>query len=189
MKLKPNIKNINSEFIAQVVPQLNSLKYYALRMTRNSDDSEDLLQDTLLSAFRFFNKYAKGTNIKAWLLKIMKNTFINNYRKRIKQPQHINYEDVLSFYETVKPEEVLIGKPQSDAFADSLDDKVFNALSVLPDNFRTIVFLSDIEGYSYKEISEFVDCPVGTVRSRLHRARKILYASLFKYARNNAYLS
>lgn len=188
--MEPKIikKQKHSEFNTEVIPQLNSLKSYALSMTKDLANSEDLIQDTLMNAFRFFHKFEKGSNIKAWLFKIMQNTFINNYRKKVKQPSQINYDDVLNFYEVIKSDDVISGKHQEDALSNTLDDEVFNALSILPDDFRTIVFLSDIEGYTYQEISEFVDCPIGTVRSRLHRTRKILYASLFNYARNKSYL-
>jgi RNA polymerase sigma-70 factor (ECF subfamily) len=177
-----------SGFESEIVPQLNSLKNYALKMTRDFDESEDLVQNTLLKAFRFFGSFQKGSNIKAWLFAIMTNSFINNYRKKNKQPFKIDYDDVQNFYEKIKSEEVKIAHYQNDAFSNILDDDFTDAISKLPDEFRTIIFLSDIEGYSYKEIADFVDCPVGTVRSRLHRARKILYNLLYKYALQNGFV-
>ncbi len=179
----------NSDFNAEVIPHLSSLKNYALKLTNDLDDSEDLLQETLLKAFRFFDNYEKGSNAKAWLFKIMHNSFINEYRKKIKQPFKVDYDDVQNFYENIKSEEVTTQHYTQDEFYNVLDDEIVNALANLPDDFRTIVFLSDIEGYSYKEISEFVDCPIGTVRSRLHRTRKILYALLYKYALENSYVT
>ncbi len=172
-------------FESEIVPHTDSLKSFALKMTNDPDDAEDLVQDTLLKAFRFFDKFEKSTNAKAWLFQIMKNSFINNYRKSNKEPNKVDYEDVQNFYETIKPDDVKMKHYEGDAFSDILDDEIANALSVLPDDFRTIIFLSDIEGYSYEEIADFMDCPIGTVRSRLHRARKMLYALLYQYAQNN----
>ena len=190
--MKKNVKLIAkqkySDFDSEVIPHLNSLKSYALKMTNDFDDCEDLLQDTLLKAFRFFDNFEKGSNAKAWLFKIMQNSFINNYRKKNKQPFEVDYDDVQNFYEGIKSEEIITQHYQQDAFSNVLDDEIIKALAILPDDFRTIVFLCDIEGYSYKEISDFVDCPVGTVRSRLHRTRKILYALLYEYAQENGFI-
>jgi len=177
------------EFDSEVIPHLSSLKSFALKMTNDADESEDLIQDTLLKAFRFFDKFEKGTNAKAWLFQIMKNSFINNYRKTTKEPFKVDYDDVQNFYETIKSEDVKTQHYENDAFSDVLDDEIAKALSILPDDFRTVVFLSDIEGYTYEEIADFIDCPVGTVRSRLHRARKMLYALLLQYAQENGYIS
>jgi RNA polymerase sigma-70 factor, ECF subfamily len=188
MNKKLVVKQKYSDFDSEVIPHLNSLKSYALKMTNDLDNSEDLLQDTLLKAFRFFHNYEKGSNAKAWLFKIMHNSFINNYHKKVKQPFKVDYEDVQNFYENIKPDDVKSQHYQQDAFDNVLNDEILKAFSVLPDNFRTIVFLCDIEGYSYKEVSDFVVCPIGTVRSRLHRTRKILYALLYKYAIENGYV-
>lgn len=170
------------DFEEEVFPHLNALRSFAMKMTNDPDETDDLVQDTLLKAFRFFDKFQKGTNSKAWLFQIMKNSFINNYRKEAKEPNKVDYEDVQNFYETIKSDEVKSQHSQGDAFSDILDDEVVNALSKLPNDFRTIVFLSDIEGYTYDEIADFMDCPIGTVRSRLHRARKMLYSLLYNYA-------
>jgi len=182
-------KNLYEEFDSIVISQSAALKSFALKMTNDEDEAEDLLQDTLLKAFRFFDKFEKGTNAKAWLFQIMKNTFINNYRKTSKEPYKVDYEDVQNFYETVKADEVKTQHFRGDAFSDILDDELTDALSKLPDDFRTIVFLSDIKGYSYEEIANFVDCPIGTVRSRLHRARKMLYSLLYNYAYDKGFVS
>lgn len=182
------MKQKYSGFESEIVPHLNSLKRHALKMTRDFDESEDLLQNTLLKAFRFFGSFEKGSNVKAWLFTIMTNSYINNYRKKNKQPFKIDYEDVQNFYEKIKSEDVKTQHYQDDAFSKVLDDDITQALSKLPDDFRTIIFLSDIEGYSYQEIANFVDCPVGTVRSRLHRGRKILYNLLYTYALKNGFV-
>lgn len=178
-----------SDFENEVVPHMPALKSFALKMTNDIEDADDLLQDTMLKAFRFFDKFEKGTNSKAWLFQIMKNSFINNYRKNVKQPSKVDYEDVQNFYENIKAEDIKTTHFQGDAFSDVLTDEIADALAKLPDDFRTIVFLSDIEGYTYEEIADFMDCPIGTVRSRLHRARKMLYALLYDYANEQGIVS
>jgi RNA polymerase sigma-70 factor (ECF subfamily) len=195
---KPNKKsgtNKNSilqqkylDFNSSVLPHFAALKNYALRITNYSEESEDLFQETMLRAFRFFDSFEKGTNIIGWLYRIMFNTFINEYRKKRKEPPKVDYENVNDFYESIKVEDVRTRHYENDAFNNVLNDEIVNALSVLPDDFRTIVFLSDIEGYSYKEIADFMGCLIGTVRSRLHRARKILYTLLYQYAHENGFI-
>ncbi len=177
------------DFENEAIPHIDALKSFALKMTNDLDEADDLVQDTMLKAFRFFDKFEKGTNCKAWLFQIMKNSFINNYRKVSKEPNKVDYEDVQNFYETVKPDEIKSQHFEGDAFSNILDDEIINALSKLPDDFRTIVFLSDIEGYTYDEIADFMDCPIGTVRSRLHRARKMLYSLLYSYASDKGIVS
>ena len=176
------LKKKYEDFENEAVPHLPALRSFALKMTNDLEEAEDLVQDTMLKAFRFFDKFERGTNCKAWLFQIMKNSFINNYRKNTKEPNKVDYEDIQNFYETIKADEVKSQHYEGDAFSNVLDDDIVNALSQLPDDFRTIVFLSDIEGYTYEEIADFMDSPIGTVRSRLHRARKMLYALLYTYA-------
>jgi len=156
-------------------------------MTGDSDDASDLVQETFLRAFRFFDKFEKGTNCKAWLFRIMKNTYINSYRKSNKEPEKVDYEDVENFYENVKPSSTDDAHLEREIFDNLLDDEISKAISDLPEDFRTVVILADIEGYTYEEIADFIDCPVGTVRSRLHRARKMLYATLYNYAEDKGY--
>ncbi|MBI1938728.1 MAG: sigma-70 family RNA polymerase sigma factor [Ignavibacteriales bacterium] len=176
------IKKKYHEFENEALPHLPALKSFALKLTSDPEEADDLVQDTMLKAFRFFDQFERGTNSKAWLFQIMKNSFINNYRKNSKEPDKIDYEDVQNFYDNIQAEEIKTVHFETDAFHDILDDEIANALSALPDDFRTVVFLSDIEGYSYEEIADFIDVPLGTVRSRLHRARKMLYALLYTYA-------
>lgn len=180
--------NNYTEFNALVIPHKDALYNFALKMTRDEDDSQDLLQETLLKAYRFFDKFEKGTNIKAWLFMIMKNTFINMYRKTNRQPQQVDYEDVQNFYENIRADEVSTEHSEEDAFSKTMDDEVTYAISSLQEDYRTVIILSDIEGYSYEEIAEFIDTPVGTVRSRLHRARKMLYTKLYDYAKVRGYV-
>ena len=176
------------DFNSNVIPHFSALKNYALRITNHPEESEDLFQETMLRAFRFFDSFEKGTNIKGWLYRIMFNTFVNDYRKKRKEPVKVDYENVQDFYEFVTVEDVKIRHYENDAFNNALDDEIINALNVLPGDFRTIVFLSDIEGYSYQEIADFMGCLIGTVRSRLHRARKMLYTLLYQYAQKNGFI-
>lgn len=176
-----------SEFEKIALPHRNLLYNYALRLTGDYDDADDLLQETYLKAFRFFDKFEVGTNVKAWLYRIMKNSFINEYRRNVKEPEKVDYEDVQNFYENIKATEVKNEHYEEDVYSNMLDDKVHDALNSLPEDFKTVIILSDIEGYTYDEIADFVDIPVGTVRSRLHRARKMLYAQLSDYAKELGY--
>lgn len=176
------------EFEREALPHLDALYNFALRMTGDDDDANDLVQDTFLKAFRFFDKFEKGTNCKAWLFRIMKNTFINAYRKKTKEPIKVDYEEVENFYENVKPSSTDSAHLEKEIYDNLLDDEISSAIASLPDDFKTVIILSDIEGFTYDEIADFVDCPVGTVRSRLHRARKMLFAKLYKYANEKGYI-
>ena len=153
----------------------------------NEDDARDLLQETYLKAYRFWDKYEKGTNIRAWLFRIMKNSYINRYRKETKEPDKVDYDDIENFYNTIRAESTDPNDLQQQLYGNLLGDEVTKALQSLPDDFRTVVILCDIEGLTYEEIAEFVECPIGTVRSRLHRGRKLLQAKLFEYAKQQGY--
>ena len=181
-------QQLYADFEAEAIPHMDSLYNFALKMTGNSDDANDLIQETYLKSFRFFDKFEKGTNCKAWLFRIMKNTFINSYRKKTKEPDKVDYEDVEKFYETVKPSSTDSAHLEKEIYDNLLDDEITSAIASLPDDFKTVIILSDIEGFTYDEIADFVDCPVGTVRSRLHRARKMLFAKLYKYANEKGYV-
>ena len=177
------------EFEREAIPHMSLLYNYALRMTNNSADADDLVQETYLKAFRFWDKYEKGTNIRAWLFRIMKNSYINRYRKETKEPETVDYDEIKGFYATVRDETADANDLQQSVFNTLLDDDVANAIASLPDDFRTVVILCDIEGLTYEEIAEFVDCPLGTVRSRLHRGRKLLRGKLMEYAKSRGYVS
>ena len=157
-------------------------------MTGDPEDADDLVQETYLKAFKYFDKFEKGTNCKAWMFRILKNSFINDYRKTSKEPDKVDYDDIQNFYETIKSTDVKTQHLQEDVFSQLLDDEISKAITNLPEDFRTVIILNDIEGFTYEEIADFVDCPVGTVRSRLHRARKMLYASLYDYAKDKGFL-
>jgi RNA polymerase sigma-70 factor (ECF subfamily) len=176
-------KKKHSEFEAEALPHMDVLYNFALRTTGNEDDARDLLQETYLKAYRFWDKYEKGTNIRAWLFRIMKNSYINRYRKETKEPDKVDYDDIENFYNTIRAESTDPNDLQQQLYGNLLGDEVTKALQSLPDDFRTVVILCDIEGLTYEEIAEFVECPIGTVRSRLHRGRKLLQAKLFEYAK------
>jgi RNA polymerase sigma-70 factor (ECF subfamily) len=179
----------HQEFEHEAVPHMDILYNYALRMTANADDANDLVQETYLKAYRFWDKYEKGTNIRAWLFRIMKNSYINRYRKETKEPETVDYNDIQNFYNTIRYESSDPNDLQEKIFGGLLEDDVARAIESLPEDFRTVVILCDIEGLSYEEIADFVDCPIGTVRSRLHRGRKMLRAKLFSYAKTHGYVT
>lgn len=177
------------EFEREALPHTDLLYNYALRMTNNTADADDLLQETFLKAYRFWDKYETGTNIRAWLFRIMKNSYINRYRKEIKTPTTVDYDEVEDFYTSVKDRASESNDLQENLYRNLLDDDVAAAVSELPEDFRTVVLLCDIEGLSYEEIAEFVDIPLGTVRSRLHRGRKLLREKLLRYAQKRGYIT
>lgn len=182
-------RQLYDDFEREAVPHMDALFNFALKMTGDSDEADDLVQETYLKAFRFFDKFEKGTNCKAWLFRIMKNTYINKYRKETKEPDKVDYEEVENFYENVKPSSTDSAHLEKDIYDNLLDDELSEAINSLPDDFKTVVILCDIEGFTYEEIADFIDVPVGTVRSRLHRARKMLFTKLQKYASERGYIS
>ncbi|MBI5647267.1 MAG: sigma-70 family RNA polymerase sigma factor [Ignavibacteriae bacterium] len=183
------LKKRHLEFEREALPHMDALYNFALRMTSDPDDADDLLQETYLKAYRFFDKFEKGTNCKAWLFRIMKNSFINIYRKVAKEPDKVDYDEVEEFYHSIRAESADANDLEEKLFSNLLDDDVSEALESLPEEFRTVVILCDIEGFTYEEIAEFVECPIGTVRSRLHRGRKMLRAKLLDYAKSRGFAS
>ena len=172
-----------AEQAMEFAPQLYSS---ALRMTRNQADAEDLVQDTYLRAYRSFHTFREGTNLRAWLFRIMTNAYINAYRARQRRPTETDLADVeeLYLYRRLPTLQQAAGNLSAeDAFLDLFtDDEVKAALENLPENFRLPVLLADVDGFAYKEIAEMLDIPVGTVMSRLHRGRKAMQAALYDYA-------
>jgi RNA polymerase sigma-70 factor, ECF subfamily len=158
----------------------------ALRMTRNASDAEDLVQETYLKAYRSYGSFQEGTNLRAWLYRILTNTYINSYRAAKRRPEVTDVEDVedLYLYKRMAGSEGLrTGRSAEDEALDAFtDDVVKTALEELPENFRMAVLLADVEGFSYKEISEITDVPIGTVMSRIHRGRRALQKTLLDTA-------
>jgi len=181
-------QQLYADFEAEAIPHMDSLYNFALKMTGNSDDANDLIQETYLKSFRFFDKFEKGTNCKAWLFSIMKNTFINTYRKQKREPVKVDYDDIENFFENIKSSHTNTSHLEKELMDHLLDDEVTEAIGSLPDDFKTVIILCDIEGLTYEEIAVVLDCPIGTVRSRLHRARKILFTKLYKYASDKGYV-
>ncbi|MCH7675548.1 sigma-70 family RNA polymerase sigma factor [candidate division KSB1 bacterium] len=177
------------EFDILLRENINGMFSLALRMTRNQLDAEDLVQDTALKAFRYFHKFDQGTNFRAWIYRILTNNFINFYRKNQKQPAQIEIENV-SF--KLKQEGAGFWNRLNDRnngfdYDDLFDDEINAAIDKLPGEYRIVLLLADVEGLSYKEISEVIAHPLGTVMSRLHRGRKMLQRSLRRYAEENGY--
>jgi RNA polymerase sigma-70 factor (ECF subfamily) len=176
-------------FEREALPHMDALYRTALRMTKNENDAEDLVQETFAKAYRFWDKFEKGTNARAWLFKIMTNIFINEYRSKSRAPVSVNVDDI--------DDNFLYGQlaatgpsddPEKQFFAKIFDDDVKKAIEDLPEDFRMVVILSFLEGFSYQEIAEICDLQLGTVKSRLHRGRKLLQKKLFEYAVRNGYI-
>jgi RNA polymerase sigma-70 factor (ECF subfamily) len=167
---------------------MDALYRTALRMTKNDSDAEDLVQETMIKAYRFWDKFEQGSNCRAWLFKIMTNIFINDYRSKSRTPQSIDVDDIDDNYlysQLVSQNDN--DNPERQLFAKIFDEDVKKAIEELPDDFRMVVVLSFLEGFAYQEIAEIADLQLGTVKSRLHRGRKLLQKKLLDYAIKNGY--
>ena len=170
-------------FETEFLPQIDALFTFAYHLTYNEDDANDLVQETYLKAYRFIDKYHEGTNAKAWLFKILKNAFINQYRRKSKQPTKVDFEEIVSYQsEEDDTQYSSYMDLREEMFQHMMGDEVTNAINALPVDFRVVILLCDIEGFTYEEISKILDVPIGTVRSRLHRSRNMLKDKLRKYA-------
>jgi RNA polymerase sigma-70 factor (ECF subfamily) len=179
-------QDLLERFERDVLPVLPSLYGAALRMTRNPADAEDLLQETTLRAYRGFASFQPGTNLKAWLYRILTNSFINTYRKRQREPQVVEGpDDVDEWFLFDRLGSQNVERSAEDDVLEAIPDaEVAAALETIPENFRMAVLLADVEGFSYKEIAEIMDVPIGTVMSRLHRGRKALEKALYAVAKD-----
>jgi RNA polymerase sigma-70 factor (ECF subfamily) len=175
-----------ARFTEVAMEHMPGLYSAALRMTRNAADAEDLVQETYLKAYRAYDSFQEGTNLRAWLYRILTNTYINNYRAAKRRPEVTDVEDVEDLYlykRMSAPGGIRAGRSAEDEALDTFtDDVVKTALEELPEAFRMAVLLADVEGFSYKEISEITDVPIGTVMSRIHRGRRALQKTLFDTA-------
>ena len=184
----PNERQL--EFDSLIQPHLNSLYSTALRMTHNQNDAEDLVQETMYKAFRAFDQFQRNTNFRAWAFRILVNTYITAYRKAIRQPTKVSYDDLEEFYLYKKLDESLsLQENSKEDFLENLfEDDVKDALENLPYQFRLVVLLCDVEGFSYNELANIIDAPLGTVMSRLYRGRKLLQRYLWGYAKKRGYV-
>ena len=181
-------KTKNDEvFESELLPHIDALKTFAFHLSYDEDDANDLVQETYMKAHRFIDKYEQGTNAKAWLFKILKNAYINEYRKKSKRPTRVDFEDIVSYHDSDDSRVPGYLDLREEIFKNMMGDEVTIAINSLPIDFRTVVLLCDVEGFTYEEISKIIDVPIGTVRSRLFRARNMLKDKLKKYAGNLGY--
>jgi RNA polymerase sigma-70 factor (ECF subfamily) len=173
------------EFEHEALVHLDTLFNVALRLTGNASDAEDLVQDTVAKAYRAWDKYEPGTNCRAWLVTILRNTFINQFRRESRRPSQVQFDSVedINVFETVQEKD-----PEGSFYRSIVDDEVKRAIQDLPEEFRIPVVLSDVEGMSYAEIAQILELPVGTVKSRLFRGRRRLQQRLYEYALEMGYI-
>jgi RNA polymerase sigma-70 factor (ECF subfamily) len=179
---KRNVTNYERIFEEEFYPNADALYNFAFNLTYSEADANDLVQETYLKAYRFIDKYIEGTNAKAWLFKILKNAFINQYRKESKRPSKVDFEDIVSYQNEEDSKYSGYIDLRQEIYQTMMGDEVTNAVNALPVDFRAVILLCDIEGFTYEEIAKIIDIPIGTVRSRLHRARNMLKEKLKDYA-------
>ena len=185
MALPPSTDEKRASFENEALVHLDVLYRVALRLTANPSDADDLVQETMLKAYRAWDQYEKGTNAKAWLLTILRHAFINEYRRKVRHPETVDLDAIEPFavFSEVQDED-----PQGAFFDRIVDDEVLRAIDQLPEAFRETLVLSDVEGMSYQEIAQILEVPIGTVKSRLFRARQLLQAKLYDYAVEMGYI-
>jgi RNA polymerase sigma-70 factor (ECF subfamily) len=183
------LKQTHADFNSMIQPYYKSLQNTAKRLTKDQLEAEDLLQDTLYKAYRSYDQFQQDTNFRAWIFKIMINTYISMYRKAIRRPSNVSYEELEEYqlYYHIQSESDLTTSENFNFSDDMFEDEVKEALEKIPYYFRLVVLLNDIEGFSYQEIADIVKIPLGTVMSRLHRGRSLLRNKLKKYAKEKGY--
>lgn len=182
-----NLSKKDATFENELLPHINALTTFAFHLTYNEEDARDLVQDTFMKSYKSIDSYAEGTNAKAWLFKILKNAYINEYRKKSKRPTEVDFEDFLAYLEKDDLTNAGAQDFRMDMYQNLIGDEVTIAINSLPVDFKTVILLCDIEGFTYEEISKITDIPIGTVRSRLHRGRRMLREKLRKYAAKLGY--
>ena len=172
------------------LPYMDAVYNTALRLTRNMLDAEDLVQDVYLRAFRFFDKFQEGTNFKAWIFKILTNTYINRYRQKVREPRQVEFEKIEYAYgeDPKTRDEKYETRFDENLYRELFEDDIRDALDKLSYEFRAVILLCDIEGFSYKEIAKIIGTPIGTVMSRLSRARQHLQKQLAEFAKREGYI-
>lgn len=178
------------DFESVAIPYLDGLYNMAYRLTRNAEDAEDLVQETFFKAYKHYEKFEAGTNLKAWLFRILRNTFINGYRKKQSQPPQSAFSDIEDAFESQVLESAFRSTkdPEQEVLESVLDQDVQQALDALREDYRLVIHLVDLEGFSYKEAASILDVPVGTVMSRLYRGRRLLEKVLLDYGLRQGYL-
>jgi RNA polymerase sigma-70 factor (ECF subfamily) len=177
------------DFNSETLPFRDQLFKTALRLTRSVEESEDLLQETYLKAFRHYHQFTEGTNLKAWLFRILKNSFINGYRRTKSRPQLLDFDELRDSgdgFEDIGPS---TPDPELDLLHDELDHDIHDALMALPHHYRMAVLMVDLQGLSYQEVADALEVPIGTIMSRLYRGRKKIEATLLKYGRETNYIT
>lgn len=174
-------------FERELLPNIDALHTFAYHLTFHEDDAKDLVQETFLKAYRALDSYKPGTNAKAWLFKILKNAYINQYRKKVRRPAQVDYEDYIGYQDREDQASVDFMDLREELFDNLIGDEVTSAVNSLPVDFRAVILLCDVEDFTYEEIAKIIDIPIGTVRSRLYRARNMLKEKLASYARRMGY--
>ncbi len=186
--IDPEVKRRqDAVFSEELLPHADALHTFAYHHTYNDVDASDLVQETYLKAYRFIDKYEPGSNAKAWLFKILRNSYINQHRKKANRPRQVDFEEFTTFHNSEAPKGQGYVDLREEIFDEMMGDEVSIALEQLPEDFKTVIILCDIEDFTYEEISKIVEIPIGTVRSRLFRARNALKEKLAKYAEEKGY--
>ena len=188
MAKEKDLKYYDQVFDKELLPQLDALYTFAYHLTYNEEDANDLVQEAYFKAYKSIRRYQEGTNAKAWLFRILRNIFINEYRKKVNRPTKVDYEEIINYHDEEEGTNYSSYMDlREEMFQGMIGDEDTMAINALPVDFRVVILLCDIEDFKYEEISSILDIPIGTVRSRLHRARNLLKEKLSAYAASLGY--